>query len=61
MEKMFAAQENSLKAEMTTIHKDLAHMLSRVEVEIKVDSHLRMIKELRGEINILKKEQQEQT
>lgn len=45
MEKMFAALENSLKTEMTTIHKDLGHILSRVEeVETKVDSHLKMIK-----------------
>lgn len=55
MEKMFTALENSLKTEMTTIHKDLGHILSRVEeVETKVDSHLKMIKKLRGEINIKK-------
>lgn len=62
MEKMFAALENSLKAEMLTLHKDMGHILSRVEeVETKADTHLKMIKELKGEIKILKREQQEQS
>lgn len=61
MKIMFAALENSLKIEMVTIHKDLGHMLSKVEVEKKVDSHSRIIKELKEEIKTLKKDQQEQT
>lgn len=60
MEAMFAALENSLKTEMAIIHKDLGHMLSRVEEVEKMDSHTSIIKELKGEMNILKKDQQEQ-
>lgn len=62
MEKMFAALENSLKAEMSTLHKDMGYMLNRVEeVEIKVDLHQKNIKELEDEIKKLKREQQEQS
>lgn len=51
MERMFAALENSLKSEMTKLHKDMGHMLARVEeVEKKADMHTRRIKELKGEI-----------
>lgn len=40
IERMFAALENSLKAEMTNLHKDMGHMLARVEeVEKKADTH----------------------
>lgn len=61
MERMFAALENSLKSEMTKLHKDMGHMLARVEeVEKKADTHTRRIKELKGEIKNLKQEQQEQ-
>lgn len=61
MERMFAALENSLKTEMAVIHKDMGHMLERVEkVEKKTDFHAKMIKELKGEIKTLKLEHKEQ-
>lgn len=61
MKIMFAALENSLKAEMAIIHKDLGCMLMRVEdVGKKMDSHTNMIKELKEEIKT-QKINQEQT
>lgn len=61
MERMFSALENSLKSEMTKLHKDMGHMLVRVEeVEKRADAHTKRIKELKGEIKTLKREQLEQ-
>lgn len=61
MERMFSALENSLKSEMTKLHKDMGHMLVRVEeVEKRADAHTKRIKELKGEIKTLKQEQLEQ-
>lgn len=61
VERKFAALENSLKTEMAVIHKDMGHMLTRVEeVENKTDLHAKMIEELKGEIKTLKLEHKEQ-
>lgn len=62
MAAMFAVLENSLKTEMAIIHKDLGHVHTRVEdLEKRLDSHTRVVKEMKVEIKALKIEQRKLT
>lgn len=55
MAAMFAALENSSKTEMITEHNDLGHTHTRVEeTEKRSDIYTKIIKELKGETNVLK-------
>lgn len=60
MAAIFAALESSLKIEMATIHKNLGHVLTRVDdTEKRLDSHTQTIKEIKGEMKVLRTEQRE--
>ena len=58
MREMFASLERSIKAEMATLHVDFGHILGRVEeIEEKVESQGKELKNLKEQMRKMKMEQ----